>query len=133
MKITLKQRKLKSGKISLSIEYYKGSEVSPEGKRRHIREYENLKLFLFGNPKNASEKKKNKENQALAEKILAIREAEFYQGRFNLKNTAKSKRRFLDFFIEKAEEKRGNKKNYGTWTATLVHLKNHISPNTTFE
>lgn len=133
MKITLKQRKLKSGKISLSIEYYKGSEVSPEGKRRHIREYENLKLFLYDKPKDASEKKKNKENQALAEKILAIREAEFYQGRFNLKNTAKLKRRFLDFFIEKAEEKRGSKKNYGTWTATLVHLKHHISPNTTFE
>ena len=44
MKITLKERKLPSGKISLLIEYYKGSEISPEGKRRHIREFENLQL-----------------------------------------------------------------------------------------
>ncbi|EHO10492.1 hypothetical protein HMPREF9714_01456 [Myroides odoratimimus CCUG 12901] len=45
MNITLKQRKLPSGKISLHIEYYKGFEVSLEGKKRHIREFENLKLF----------------------------------------------------------------------------------------
>ncbi|WP_333474180.1 hypothetical protein [Zunongwangia sp. HGR-M22] len=85
MKISLKQRKLKSGKISLSIEYYKGSETTPEGKRRHIRENENLKLFLHDEPKNAIERKENKETLALAKKILAIREAEFYQGRFDLK------------------------------------------------
>jgi len=133
MKITLKKRKLASGKISLSIEYYKGSEISPEGKRRHIRENENLKLFLYGDPTNAGEKKKNKETLVLAKKILAIREAEFYQGRFSLKNTTKSKRRFLDFFIEKAEEKSDSQNNYGNWTATLVHLKRHIPPGTVFE
>ncbi|MEL0649888.1 site-specific integrase [Algibacter sp. TI.3.09] len=133
MKITLKKRKLASGKISLSIEYYKGSETTPEGKRRHIRENENLKLFLYGDPTNPGEKKKNKETLVLAKKILAIREAEFYQGRFNLKNTAKSKRRFLDFFIEKAEEKSDSQNNYGNWTATLVHLKRHIAPGTVFE
>jgi integrase len=133
MKISLRKRKLKSGKVNLSIEFYKGSEISPEGKRRHNREYENLKKFLYDKPKNASEKKKNKENLLFAEKMLAIRQAEYYQGRFNLKNTAKAKRRFLDYFYEKADEKSSSKKNYGTWTATLVHLKRHISPNTTFE
>ena len=133
MKITLKERKLASGKISLSIEYYKGSETTPEGKRRHIRENENLKMFLYGEPTSASEKKKNKETLLVAKKILAIREAEFYQGRFSIKNTAKSKRRFLDFFIEKVEEKRDSPKNYGNWSATLVHLKRHISASTIFE
>lgn len=133
MKITLKERKLPSGKISLLIEYYKGSETSPEGKRRHIREFENLQLYLDPNAKTANEKKKNKENLDLAKKILAIREAEFYQGRFDLKNNIKSKRRFLDFFQEKAEEKINSPKNYGNWTATLVHLKRCISPTLTFE
>jgi len=133
MKITLKQRKLKTGKISLSIQYYRGSSVTSKGTRKHNIEHENLKLYLFKNPKNADEKRKNKENLTLANKILDIRKAEYYQGRFDLKNTAKSKRRFLDFFIEKAEEKIDSPKNYGNWTATLVHLKRHISPNTTFE
>lgn len=133
MKITLKKRKLASGKISLSIEYYKGSETTAEGKRRHIRENENLKMFLYGEPTNASEKKKNKETLIVAKKILAIREAEFYQGRFNIKNTNKSKRRILDFFIEKTEEKSDSAKNYGNWTATLVHLKRCIPASAIFE
>ena len=68
MKISLRKRKLKSGKVNLSIEFYKGSEISPEGKRRHNREYENLKKFLYDKPKNASEKKKKKKIYYLLKK-----------------------------------------------------------------
>lgn len=133
MKITLRERLLPSGKINLSIEYYKGTEVQSNGKRRNLREFENLKLFLYGEPKNASERKENKETMALAKQILAIREAEVYQGRYELKNTTKSKRSFLDYFQEKTEEKADSPKNYGNWTATMVHLKRCISPNTIFD
>src|SRR5690606_29971128 len=133
MKISLKERKLPSGKISLLIEYYKGSEISPEGKRRHIREFENLQLYLDSNAKTADEKRKNKENLVLAKKILAVREAEFYQGRFDLKNNIKSKRRFLDFLSEKMEQKISSPNIYGNWSATLVHLKKCISLTLTFE
>ncbi|MDM1484332.1 site-specific integrase [Myroides odoratimimus] len=133
MKISLIERKLKDGSINLAIEYYKGSEITSEGKRKHIREYENLKLYLHGVPKNAIEKKENKEALLLAKKLLAIREAEYYQGKFDLKNTTKGKRRFLDYFHEKTEEKSGSLKNYGNWTATMVHLKRCISPNTIFD
>jgi len=58
MKIALKERKLSSGKISLVIEYYKGSEVSKDGKRKHIRDFENLKIYLHDNPKSINENKK---------------------------------------------------------------------------
>lgn len=133
MKITLKERKLPSGKVSLLIEYYKGSETSPEGKRKHIREFENLQLYIDPNAKTASEKKRNKENLDLAKKILAIREAEFYQGKFDLKNNIKSKRRFLDFFQEKMDEKINSPKNYANWSATMVHLKRCVSPSLNFE
>lgn len=133
MKITLKERKLPSGKISLLIEYYKGSEISPEGKRKHIRDYENLKMYLHSEPKNAIERKENKETMELAKKILAIREAEYYQGKFDLKTTTKGVRRFLEFFREKAEERYDSPKNYGNWTAALIHFERCISPNTTFD
>lgn len=133
MMITLKERKLKSGNVSLFIEYYKGSETSKNGKRRHIRDREYLKMFLHSEPKNANEKKKNKETLALAEKILAIKQAEYYQGRFDIKNTAKGKKRFLDFFKEQAETKIDSVKNYGNWTATLLHLERCISANTIFD
>lgn len=56
MKITLKERKLSSGKISLLIEYYKGSEISPEGKHKHNRDFENLKHYLHHDPRNSQEK-----------------------------------------------------------------------------
>jgi len=133
MKITLRERLLPSGKINLSIEYYKGTILQPNGKRKTVRDYENLKLFLHGEPKNAGERKENKETMALAKQILAIREAEFYQGRFELKNTTKGKRTFLDYFHEKTEEKIDSPKNYGNWTATMIHLKRCISPNTIFD
>jgi integrase len=133
MMITLKERKLKSGNVSLFIEYYKGSKTNNDGKRRHIRDREYLKMFLIQNPKNAGEKKKNKETLALAEKILAIKQAEYYQGRFDIKNTAKGKKRYLDFFKEQAETKIDSVKNYGNWTATLLHLERCISANTIFD
>ncbi|MGG5577919.1 tyrosine-type recombinase/integrase [Myroides sp. C15-4] len=133
MKITLRERLLPSGKINLSIEYYKGTIQQPNGKRKTVRDYENLKLFLHSEPKNTGERKENKETLALAKQILAIREAEFYQGRFELKNTTKGKRTFLDYFHEKTEEKSDSPKNYGNWTATMIHLKRCISPNTIFD
>jgi len=133
MKITLKKKKLKNDKLSLYLEYYKGSQLDKEGKRIHIRDFEYLKLYLHQNPKTAAEKKENKETEITAEKIFFIRKAEFFQGKFDIKNTSKSKRCFLDFFIEKAEEKINSPKNYGNWTATLVHLKRCINTNLQFE
>ena len=133
MKITLKKKKLKNGKFSLYLEYYKGSQLDKDGKRIHIRDFEYLKLYLHQNPLSASEKKENKETELLAEQILSIRKAEFFQGKFDIKNTSKSKRRFLDFFIEKTEEKSDSPKNYGNWTATFLHLKRCINPNLLFE
>ncbi|WP_445710838.1 site-specific integrase [Flavobacterium sp.] len=133
MKITLKKKKLKNDRNSLFIEYYKGSQLDKDGKRIHIRDFEYLKLYPYQNPQSNSEKKENKEIELLAEQILSIRKAEFFQGKFDIKNTSKSKRRFLDYFHEKTEEKIDSPKNYGNWTATLAHLKRCIGPNLLFE
>jgi integrase len=133
MKITLKKKKIQNGKFSLHIEYYKGSTVDMKGKRIHLRDFEYLRLYPHQDPKTASEKKENKEIETLSEQILSIRKAEYFQGKFDIKNTAKSKRRFLDFFMEKTEEKIDSPKNYGNWTATSLHLKRCISQNLLFE
>lgn len=135
MKISLNKRKLKDGRISLSIEYYKGSEINEEGKRRHLRNYENLDSYLFSAPKTAKEKKDNKEVLEFAENVLAIRKAEFVQGKFDIKNTTKSKRTFLKYFAEITDEKqkKDSSNNYGNWYSTLQHLNNVISKNITFD
>ncbi|SFI60955.1 Site-specific recombinase XerD [Kaistella treverensis] len=135
MKISLNERKLKDGRISLFVEYYKGTAVSPDGKRRHLREYENLQIYLHGDPQTLKEKKENKESVLLADSILAIRKSDYVQGRFDLKNTTKSKRAFLNYFAELTEEKptQNSINNYGNWTSTLQHLKKVIPANLTFD
>ena len=133
MNITLKKKKLKNGKFSLYLEFYKGSTLNLEGKRIHLRDFEYLKLYTHQEPKTAAEKKENKEIDTLSEQILSIRKAEYFQGKFDIKNTSKSKRLFLDYFTEKTEEKIDSPKNYGNWTATSLHLKRCISSNLTFD
>ncbi|SIT97969.1 Site-specific recombinase XerD [Epilithonimonas bovis DSM 19482] len=135
MKISLNKRKLKDGRISLSIEYYRGSEVNSEGKRRHLRSFENLDTYLFSEPKTPAEKKHNKEGLSFAESVLAIKKAEYAQGKFDLKSTTKSKRTFLAFFEELTEEKQtqDSSNNYGNWFSTLQHLKKIVSKNVTFD
>lgn len=61
MKISLNKRKLKDGRISLSIEYYRGSEINEQGKRRHLRSFENLETYLVSEPKTVKDKKQNKQ------------------------------------------------------------------------
>ena len=70
-----------------------------------------------------------------AENVVAIRKAEYAQGRFELKNTAKAKRIFLNFFADLAEEKRtlDSSNNYGNWYSTYQHLKKVVPKNLTFE
>ncbi|MDM1048021.1 site-specific integrase [Sphingobacterium hotanense] len=131
MKITLKEKKLKSGLISYYIEFYKGSTVGDDGKRIHLRDFEYLKLYFDPYAKTANEKKKNKEDKELAENILAIRKADFAQGKYGIKNPIKAKRRFLDFFLEKSNEKSGSTRD--TWISTYAHLQNIISKNFVFE
>ena len=135
MKITLKQKRLKDGLISLYIEYYKGSSLDVNGKRTHLRDFEYLKLYLFPSPKDRNEKQKNKESLILAENILSIRKAEYLQGKYDIKNTSKSKRSFLNYFSELTEEKqkKDTLKNYNNWTSTFQHLKKIVSPNFTFD
>ena len=135
MKITLKQKRLKDGLISLYIEYYKGLSLDVSGKRTHLRDFEYLKLYLFPSPKDRNEKQKNKESLILAENILSIRKAEYLQGKYDIKNTSKSKRSFLNYFSELTEEKqkKDTLNNHNNWTSTFQHLKKIVSPNFTFD
>ena len=135
MKITLKEKILNTGKISLYLEYYKGSTVDANGKRQHLRTQEYLKIYLHQNPKTTKEKNENKENLKLAENILAIRKTDYIQGKFEMKSTTKAKRTFLNFFSEMVDDREINfsHDNYGNWKSTFVHLKKIVPPNLTFD
>jgi integrase len=133
MIISLKKKKLQNGRYSLYLEYYKGSTVNAAGKRIHLRDFEYLKLYPHQEPKTAAEKKENKEIDTLSEQILSIRKAEYFQGKFDIKNNTKSKTLFLEYYSNQAEERVDSPKNYGNWTASFLHLKRFCSPNITFD
>ncbi len=64
-----------------------------------------------------------------------IKKAEYVQGRYDLKDTVKSKRTFLTYFEELTEEKQkqDTSNNYGNWFSTLQHLKKIVPKNMTFD
>ena len=135
MKITLKEKILNTGKISLYLEYYKGSTIDANGKRKHLRTQEYLKIYLHQNPKSTTEKNENKENLKLAENILAIRKTDYIQGKFEMKSTTKVKRSFLSYFSEMVDDREINYSadNYGNWKSAFAHLKKIVPPSLTFD
>ena len=133
MKVHLRKKKLKTGRQSLYLEFYKGVKTLSNGKVKHLRNYEYLQLYLIEDPKTTAEKKKNQEQLELAEQILAIRKAEVYQGRYNLKNDTKGKVGLLDFYVQKKEERYQSKGNYDNWDAAQKHLEAYCSPSITLD
>ncbi len=128
MKINLKSKKIKNGKLSLFIEFYKGHHIDKNGVNKYDREFEYLKLYPLENPSTSEERRKNKEIYKLADKILAIRQAEFYQGKFKLKNDKKGQITFMDYYEKLKEDRFETKANYGNWDAALKHIEKYCPP-----
>ena len=125
MIISLKRKKLKSGKSSLYLEFYGGSRKDKNGTKKHVRSFEYLKLYVYDKPQNAEQQRKNKEALKLAESILTIRQSDFIMGKFNMRNEKKGQITFLDFFRQMKEERYESNANYGNWDAALKHIERY--------
>lgn len=128
MKISLKKRKLKNGLLSLYLEYYKGYSIDANGKKKQNRDFEYLKIYVHQNPTTPKQKKENKDNQLLAEKILTIRQAEYIKGEYNIKDNEKSKTLFLDYYTKLKEERYESQSNYDNWDAAYKHIERYCPP-----
>ncbi len=117
---------------SLYIEYYKGHTTTPEGKSKILRDFEYLELYLMTNPETAQDKRTNNKRLELANKILAIRRAEIYQGKFKIANNSKGKTSFLSYYNKKKEERYETKGNYDNWDAAQKHLEKYCPVHITF-
>ena len=131
MKISLRKKKLKSGKLSLYIEYYKGSLKDKDGKEKHNRQFDYLNLYLLEDPKTADEKRSNKETLELAENILALKKSDFLTGKFNLVDKQKGKVRLYDYFEIMKEKRSSYISNYGTWVSVKRYLDLFFHPTIT--
>ena len=116
MKISLRKRKLKDGRISLFLEYYKGYSKDLEGKIKHNREFENLELYLIEKPKTPIDKEENRATLILAEKVKTKRQSEHNSGKFGFKNDIKVRANFLEYFKKLTDERFESKGNHGNWS-----------------
>ena len=125
MKIKLKKKKLKTGKYSLYIEYYKGFIQDEKGKIEHNREFEYLKEYLIIEPKTAKERQENADVLLRAEQVLSIRKAEYAQGKYGIKDRSKDKLLFLTYYDKLKEERFESKGNYDNWDAAQNHIEDY--------
>ena len=133
MKVFLRQRKqTKKGTISLYLEIYKGYAEAKDGKRKPIRDYEYLDLYLIDKPRNPIDKQQNKENLNLAESIKAKRELEIKNGTYGFTNEFKKQTNFIEYFRNLVNKKE-TKGNLGNWYSTQIHLENYAGSNVTFK
>lgn len=133
MKVFLRQRKqTRNGTISLYLEIYKGYAETKDGKRKPIRDYEYLDLYLIDKPRNPIDKQQNKENLKLAETIKAKRELEIKNGTYGFTNEFKKQTNFIDYFRNLVNKKE-TKGNLGNWYSTQIHLENYAGRNVTFK
>ena len=135
MKLHLRQRKqTKKGKISLYIEYYKGTAVNSTTKKAKVlRDYEYLNLYLFDKPKTPSDKQHNKDMLRLAESIKAKRELDIINGIYGFNNQSKQSVNFIKFFESLKEKRIDSHGNYGNWDSALKHFRFFAGEQITFQ
>ena len=133
MKISLRKRKLKDGKTSLFIEYYKGYTKDENGKIKHDREFENLKLSIFDKPKTPTERKHNKDTLDLAEKIKTKKQAEFDSGKYGFQNNTYANANFVEYFRKLTDERFDSQGNYGNWDSAYKHFAGFFGEKLTFK
>ena len=134
MKVHLRKREQKKGKrISLYLEYYKGTRKSDEGKVLPIREYETLRIYLHIKPSTQLQKQENKHNLELAKSIKSKREIDIKNNEFGFLTNTKSNSDFLQYFNKLTEDRLSSIGNYGNWDSTLKHLNKYTNKRVLFK
>lgn len=122
-RVTLREKKLSTGKISLYLDYYPPI-INPKNGTETRREF--LKLYLFSNPKTIEEKKQNAENFDLAEIIRSKRNVQLKNKEFGFKDNVVLNVNFITLYKSVVDDyfNTGSKSNYNSWKASLNHLEN---------
>jgi integrase len=128
MKVTVRDRKLKNGSISLYLDFYPAIQI-PEKNINTRREY--LKLYLFDNPKTDNERKHNKETKLKADLICADRLKRINEGNFDFITSLGDLNCFLNFFNEYINGKK-NQNSIRNLKSTLSFLQKITNSKLTF-
>jgi hypothetical protein len=85
MKVTLRKRLLKTGRISLYLDHCPPI-IHPESGK--ITRWEYLNMYLYSPPRDEIEKRHNRDLETLARTIAANRQVDRLAGRFGIKRSS---------------------------------------------
>ncbi len=115
MKVTLRKRTLKTGRISLYLDFYPPIVHPVTG---NITRWEYLKLFLYNPARDEVEKRQNKDIETIARSIAANRHLDRIAGKFGMKRSSQFDD-FLPFYENQASKWAGNPNTHGSWVASF--------------
>ena len=119
MRVTLRKRLLKTGKISLYLDHYPPI-VHPEN--GNITRWEYLNMFLYNPPRDEVEKRHNKDIETLARTIAAERQLNRIAGKFGISRSSLHED-FLPFYEKIMRKHDGNLNTQGGWIASFKTFK----------
>jgi integrase len=128
MKVTLRMRAQKTGRITLYLDYYPPI-IHPESGK--YTRWEHLKLFLYNPPRDEIEKRHNREVETIARTIAANRHLDRISGKFGLKRSSMSED-FLAYYLKHTEKLTSGKSNRDGWLASYKTLEIFCKGNCTF-
>jgi integrase len=120
-KITLREKQLTNGRISLYLDYYPPITHPNTGKKSR-REF--LKLYIFERPKGTIEREHNRSTLALAESIRSRRQLQLQEGAYGFLFDHYKETDFLQFFKDMIRKRSDSEGNLGNWMSVFKHLKN---------
>lgn len=111
--VRLRQRKNKSGNISLYLDIY------IDGRRS----YEYLKIYLVPE-RTAQDRERNRQNMQLARAIQAKRVVDIQNGEFGFSGMRKEGANFYEYYCYLCEQRLGEDTsgNWGNWKSSLQHM-----------
>lgn len=125
-KVTLREKILKNGRLSLYLDFYPPI-IKENGKstRRHF-----LKMSILENPKTLAERKQNKETRLMAESIaykyqMQYDKPEIYNDfeKEQLHKKEKGEQDFIEYIKKIADKRTGS--NYQNWISSINYLESY--------
>ncbi|MFD0836015.1 tyrosine-type recombinase/integrase [Mariniflexile aquimaris] len=119
--VTLRNKKVSNGKMSLYLDYYPAI-INPSTGKETRREF--LKLQIHEHPKDELEKAHNKETIEFAELIRAKRLIQIRDKEYGFKENTNFSVNFIAFYDSVVEEymNKGSHNNYLSWKASLKYF-----------
>jgi integrase len=128
MKVTIREKKIKNGKLSLYLDYYPPISVDDRQTRREF-----LSLYVYEKPKTELEREHNKETRILAQNIRARRQLDLQANEHGFLSRSKRTGDFLKFFKSFVDKRKtAAQTTWQTWNNSYNHLSDFCGGNCTF-